>query len=223
MARLQGLDRGLQALRVVSAHPGGVTIAELAGELGVDRAVAYRIVETLETHALVTRGAGRRVRLSAGIVTLAGGFQPQLVRAAGPVLQQLADDTGQAAFLTVEHGADECIPVLGAEPATQHGPVRAGYRIGMRHRLDRGANGIAILALRLARPDDPPEVVRARKDGFSRTSGQLQQGATGIAAGFEAPGQARASVGVVSMNELDDEVSARVVAAAGRLAALSRE
>jgi len=223
MATLQGLDRGLRALHLISLEPDGLSVAELATRLEIDRAIAYRIVETLEAHALVARGHGRRVRLGAGAVTLAGRFHPQLVRAAEPVLQRLADDTGASAFLTVAQSAQECVPVLGAEPSVHHGPVRVGYRIGMRHPLDRGANGIAILALRPAWAGESAEVTHARRLGYSMTSGQLQQGATGVAAGFEAPGVLGASVGVVAMDGLDGaRIAGLVMAAAAGLASLSR-
>ncbi|NUR43113.1 MAG: transcriptional regulator, partial [Streptomyces sp.] len=186
-----------------------------------DRAIAYRIVQTLEEHALVSR-QGKRVRLGAGAATLAGRFRQQLVLLAQPVLQELADATGASAFLTLAHGARECVPVAGAEPAVQHGPMRVGYRIGVRHPLERGANGVAILALQPPSPDDSEDIARARERGYSVTSGQLQQGATGIAAGFEVPGAAGASVGVVAMHEFDVEsVAARVRESAARLASLS--
>ncbi|WP_416985169.1 IclR family transcriptional regulator [Streptomyces sp. T028] len=222
MATLQGLDRGLRALDLISVTVDGLTVADLAAQLEIDRAVAYRIVQTLEAHALVSR-QGKRVRLGAGAATLAGRFQHQLVQAAQSVLQELADVTGTSAFLTVAHGARECVPVAGAQPTVQHGPVQVGYRIGVRHPLERGANGVAILALQPPLPDESEEVVRARELGYSVTSGQLQQGATGIAAGFEVPGAAGASVGVVAMHEFDIEsVAAQVKEAAARLASLSK-
>ncbi|MDX2602505.1 helix-turn-helix domain-containing protein [Streptomyces caniscabiei] len=222
MATLQGLDRGLRALDLISLTADGLTVADLAARLEIDRAIAYRIVRTLEEHALVSR-QGKRVLLGAGAATLAGRFRHQLVLAAQPVLQELADDTGTSAFLTVAHGARECVPVAGAQPTVQHGPVQVGYRIGVRHPLERGANGIAILALQQPWPDEPEEVVRAREAGYSITSGQLQQGATGIAVGFEVPGAVGASVGVVAMHDFDiDTVAARVRDAAARLASLGR-
>lgn len=222
MATLQGLDRGLRALDLISLTADGLTVADLAAQLEIDRAIAYRIVRTLEEHALVSR-QGKRVRLGAGAATLAGRFQHQLVLAAQPVLQELADGTGTSAFLTVAHGARECVPVAGAQPTVQHGPVQVGYRIGVRHPLERGANGIAILALQPPWPDESEEITRARESGYSITSGQLQQGATGIAVGFEVPGAVGASVGVVAMHDFDIEsVAIRVREAASRLASLGK-
>jgi DNA-binding IclR family transcriptional regulator len=222
MATLQGLDRGLRALDLISLTPDGLTVADLAAQLEIDRAIAYRIVQTLEEHALVFR-QGKRVQLGAGAAILAGRFQHQLVLAAQPVLQEIADVTGASAFLTLAHGARECVPVAGAQPTVQHGPVQVGYRIGVRHPLERGANGIAILALQPPLPDEPERIVRARELGYSVTSGQLQQGATGVAAGFEVPGAVGASVGVVAMHDFDIEsVAAQVMKGASRLASLSK-
>jgi Transcriptional regulator len=223
VATLQGLDRGLQALAAVSARPDGLSVADLAAEIGIDRAVAYRIVETLEQHGLVVRTEGRRYRLGAGVIALAERFHPQLLHAASPVLQELADATRAAAFLTVEHDELEGVPVAGAEARAASEAVHVGYRIGVRHALDRGANGLAILALRPPVEGEPAEVARARERGYASTSGHLQPGASGIAAGFVAPGPLAASIGVVAMGELDEErVAGLVRAAARRLAELSR-
>lgn len=220
MATLNGLDRGLHALQYVSTQPQGVSVADLAAHLGVDRAIAYRVVATLEEHALVAR-IDKRVHLGAGIVPLAGRFQPHLIHAAEPVLRALAESTDAPAFLTVQQGPDECVAVLGVEPRVHQSPVQVGYRIGMHHHLTRGANGIAILALHPRADDDSPGVVSAREQGYSVTSGHLQQGATGIAAGFMAPGSLGASVGVVAMGELDvQRVADRVRTAANELIAL---
>lgn len=222
MATLQGLDRGLAALVFISQNPAGVTVADVAAHLGVDRAIAYRIVATLDDRALVTQGVGKRLRLGAGVIAMAGRFSSQLIQAAEPSLQGLADAVGAPAFLTVAHGEDECVPVLEADPTLGQGPVRVGYRIGLRYPLDKGASGIAIRALAEPDPGDSPAVREARELGYSHTAGELQRGAVGIAVGFEVPGSLRASVGIVTMDELDPaEVGPLVEDAARQLARLS--
>ncbi|WP_328659709.1 IclR family transcriptional regulator [Streptomyces sp. NBC_00334] len=222
MPTLQSLDRGLRALSLISLAPEGLAVAEIAARLGTDRATAYRIVDTLEQHALVTRGVGKKIRLGAGAVVFASRFQPQLIRAAGPVLQELADAAGVAAFLSLAQGDDECVPVLSAEPARQT-ILQVGYRIGASHPLTRGANGIAILALRPAAADDSEAVGRARDDGYSVTAGELQHGAVGVAAGFEVPHLLGGSVGVVAMEQVDiARLGELVREAATRLARLGR-
>lgn len=202
---LQTLDRGLLALEIVSEHSQGITIASLAEQLGVHRAIAYRIVTTLEAHALLTRSAEGPVRLGAGITLLASRFEPQLHAVAQPLLKILAKATRATAFVSIAQG-EECVVTLVAEP--DEGMLRVGYRVGSRHPLTQGAAGIAILAGRPPRDDDSPEVRQAREEGYSLTRGQLQRGAVGVASpiptnrlriGMEA------CIGVVAMDDLDTE------------------
>ena len=59
----QTLDRGLRVLELLADSPAGRTVADLAAELDVGRAVVYRLVATLEEHRLASRDADGRVRL----------------------------------------------------------------------------------------------------------------------------------------------------------------
>ena len=52
---LQTLDRGLAVLATLADAPLGLKPAELAQRLDVHKAIAYRLVATLETHGLVRR------------------------------------------------------------------------------------------------------------------------------------------------------------------------
>jgi len=210
---LQTLDRGLHALEIIAEHAEGISVAELADQLEVHRAIAYRIVTTLEQHALVTRSAEGPLRLGAGITLLASRFEPQLRAAAQPLLQALAKATRATAFVSVAQG-EECVVILVAEP--EEGMLRVGYRVGSRHPLTLGAAGIAILAGRAPRDDDSEVVRQARRDGYSLTRGQLQRGAVGVASPVTTP-QLRpgieACVGVVAMDDLDTERAIREVKA----------
>ncbi|EWH00488.1 IclR family transcriptional regulator, partial [Halomonas sp. BC04] len=140
---LQTLDRGLSALELIAEHSEGITIAELARQLDVHRAIAYRLVATLESHSLITRTAEGPIRLGAGIALLASRFEPQLRAVAQPLLQALAKATRATAFISVAQG-EECVVLMVAEP--DEGLLRVGYRVGSRHPLSQGAAGIAILA-----------------------------------------------------------------------------
>src|SRR5699024_1836333 len=70
MSTLQTLSRGLDALDIISMQAHGLTVSDIAADLGVDRAVAYRIVRTLQSHGLVTRTSQGKVRLGAAVATL---------------------------------------------------------------------------------------------------------------------------------------------------------
>ncbi len=217
---LQTLDRGLQALSIISQQEGGTSVADLAGLLEVHRAIAYRLVSTLEAHGFVARGSDGQLRLGAGLMTLASRFEPQLRSIAWPLLYQLAQDTQAAAFVSVPQDK-ECVAILVAEP--EGGVLRVAYRVGSRHPLTSGAAGIAILAGRPEAPGDPEAVREARSSGLSVTRSQLQRGAVGVASfvrdadgrplGFEA------SLGVVALDDLDiAHATAAVVACARKLA-----
>jgi DNA-binding IclR family transcriptional regulator len=207
VATLQTLDRGLRALDFVARSSDGVSVSAVAEYLGVHRAIAYRIVATLEEHHLVRRTPDARVRLGAGVAALSHGFAPQLLSAARPVLRDLVEATGATAFLSVAEG-QECVVVLvEQERARRHG-LRVSYQEGTRHPIHRGAPGIAILAVRPPGPDDPADVVEARERGYSVTHGQLQPGAVGVSVGFVCPPELahmapEASVGVVALGDLD--------------------
>lgn len=216
---LQTLRRGMEAFSLVAEHPEGLTIAQLAEKMGIDRAIAYRIVATLEADAFVSRAPNGRIYLGGAILTLASGLEPQLRSFVEPALQTLARETRATAFLSVARGTD-AVAILVAE--SEAGFIRVGYRVGSRHPLDRGASGIAILAGRPEKPDDPEAVRQARKDGYSVTRGQLQRGAVGVAAPvrFSKHRHAalEASVGVVALDDLDvSEIAPRVVACAAEI------
>lgn len=221
---LQTLDRGIQALQIIAQQANGITIADLASRLDIHRAIVYRLISTLETHALVSRTPEGQIFLGGGILVLASRFEPHLRSFAQPMLHRLAEETRATAFISQAQG-DECVVIMVAEP--EEGLLRVGYRVGSRHPLTLGAAGIAILAGRPEHANDPEEIRQARRDGFSLTRGQLQRGAVGVASPLHGPGQLRtafdACIGVVAMDDLDTATAITAVKAAARnLAALMR-
>ncbi len=223
MSTLQTLDRGLRALNFVSLQPRGVLVSEIAEELGVHRAIAYRIVSTLQSHGLVHRLDGGRVRLGAAAATLSRRFTPQLMTLGRPVLRELADRTQATSCVSIAEG-DECVVVMVEEARGQ--ALRVSYREGARHPLGHGAAGLAILATRPESPHDTEEVRATRERGYSLTHGQLQAGATGVSVGLTPiPAlqtvDVEASIGVVAIGGLDTALAARETkAAAARVGAL---
>jgi DNA-binding IclR family transcriptional regulator len=204
---LQTLDRGLQVLALLARSREGLTVRALADELGVHRAIVYRLLATLERHGLVRRGAEGRYHVWTGLVELAGGVEGDLQAAALPVLTRLADELGATATLTVADG-DDAVALLVVEPAAA--TMHVAYRAGRRHPLGVGASGKAILAGRPAAPGEPREVTRARRRGYAASAGEIQPGAIGIAA----PVSASASIGAVAFGGFSDGAHDRIVAAA---------
>ncbi|WP_030558464.1 helix-turn-helix domain-containing protein, partial [Streptomyces exfoliatus] len=67
----QTLSRGIRVLEVLAAAQRPLSIDEIAGELGVHRSIAYRMLRTLESHRLISRQDGGRYAPGAGLVVLA--------------------------------------------------------------------------------------------------------------------------------------------------------
>ncbi|WP_433527545.1 IclR family transcriptional regulator domain-containing protein [Nocardia pseudovaccinii] len=147
---------------------------------------------------------------------LASRLRPQLQATVLPILRRLSAKTGSTALLSVADG-DQALILLTEEPAdtTFHLAVRQGAR----HPLDRGADGIAILAGRPRSSDDSDEVIRARELGYAVTIGALQAGAIGVAAPIVTSDWATSSIGIVQLGgECDPKVSEVVIAAAAEAA-----
>ena len=115
---------------------------------------------------------------------------PALRAAAEPHLRALAEDVRATAHLTVADG-DDGVAVAVVEPSST--AFHVAYRTGSRH-PDRGAAGKAILGGRR-----PP----AQRRRWYVTTGELQEGAVGLAAPL-GHGQIEASVGVVTLGRIDE-------------------
>lgn len=200
----QTLDRGLRLLQLVADAPGGLTVTEAAGRLGVGRTVVYRLAGTLLGHGMIRRDGAGRLRLGTGVLQLALRAQPLIAEAARPVLRELAEQVGATAHLTVAEGP-EAVALAVVEPSWT--TFHVAYRTGSRHPLERGAAGRAILAGQRGEP------------GWVTSAGELQAGAYGVAAPVSGVPGLAASLGVVALGTLDPaEVGPQVVAAAGALA-----
>jgi|SRR5450631_845062 len=200
----QTLDRGLQILEILAQAPSGRTVAQLAADLGVGRTVVYRLLATLEMHLLVRRDSAGRISLGTGALRLAGRVVPLLREAALPALRRLAEDVGATAHLTIAD-AGEALAVAVVEPSWTD--FHVAYRVGARHPLDRGAAGHALAS------------ARGGGSHYVVSRGELQPGATGVAAPVLGVPHVQASVGVVALGDLDVEaVGPRVEAAAREVA-----
>jgi AcrR family transcriptional regulator len=203
----QTLDRGLRVLELLATHPRGMSITELAAALEVNRTVVYRLVATLEQHALARRDGSGRVELGLAVLNLSRSVQPMLRDLATDILRRLAEELGATAHLTVADGG-EALAIAVIEPSWTD--YHVAYRVGARHPLDVGAAGRAILLGRaiMADANEGAELVASE--------GELQAGALGLAAPIlDLPG-IEASVGVVALGSLDADEAGPFVAAAAR-------
>ncbi|MET4099553.1 DNA-binding IclR family transcriptional regulator [Agrococcus sp. UYP10] len=219
----QTLSRGLTALALLADH-GSQTIQSLADLLGVHRSVAYRLVRTLEEHRLVVR-AGGLLSLGPQLVVLARDVEHDLQSASLPHLQQLADELGMTAFLTVRDG-DDAVTLVTAVPRGVNASV--AQHPGHRHPIALGAPGIAIQAMlddavwRELGHDEPmhPEVASVRSRGWAVSANEVIQGITSVGAPIRDRRSTDASVAVVTVGQPDTDALGRaVVATAAAIAA----
>jgi DNA-binding IclR family transcriptional regulator len=182
-------------LWLLARSADGLTVAELAEQLSTARAIVYRLLRTLEAHALVSR-EGTRYVLGFGLAELAGRLRPRLQATVLPLLRRLSEQTNSTALLSVADG-DQALILLTEEPS--HSTMHLALREGARHPLTVGADGVAILAGRPPSSDDTTDVKAARRRGYAVTIGAIQEGAVGVAAPIRVSDWATASLGVVQL------------------------
>lgn len=185
-------------LRALGRRTDGETVSGLADITGLDRAVLYRLLDTLTQEGFVTRDPDtRRYRLGLSVLELgvraAQGLEVR--RLAGPPLRALADDTSETACLAVRD-RDDMVVVEVIEPDERF--VQVNYRVGFRHPLGVAAHGKALLAF-LPEGARIAELQPVRQRGVAYTRDELEPGASGVAAPvFDHTGRAVAAVGVVA-------------------------
>ncbi|MEU7748906.1 helix-turn-helix domain-containing protein [Nonomuraea sp. NPDC049158] len=203
----QTLDRGLRMLEILAEADRPLTIAALAAALEVHRSIAYRILRTLEDHRLVRRTVDGSCELDVGMATLARSVSGDLQSAALPELAKVANEAGMTAFLVVPDGSD-CVTLVSVEP--RHSVAAVAQRPGTRHPLDRGAPGLALLAGSPARPGERPEVPEARRNGYSRSRGEVIPGLTAVA--VPVLSGTRGTIAAVAVVFLSDDIDEPAIA-----------
>ncbi|HET7387993.1 MAG TPA: IclR family transcriptional regulator [Nocardioidaceae bacterium] len=102
-AGVQSVDRALGILEIL-ARRGEVGVTDVAGDLGVHKSTAFRLVATLEAHGLVEQTEDRgKYRLGVGVLRLAGATTARLdvVTEARSLCRRLAADSGETVNVAV--------------------------------------------------------------------------------------------------------------------------
>lgn len=199
--RVQALERAIALLNAVAASaPKGRPVAELAVECGLNRATAWRLLATLEHHAMVDRDPlTNRYTIGSAITTMAATAGTEgLIRRAHPVLEQLCHETGETANLAVAQRlgltyVDEVTPpvVLTARWLGRQVPIHA-TSAGKALLAWLPADEVeAMLSGPLAeftettrtdRESLHAELAEIRAQGYSVSVGELEQQLYGVAA-----------------------------------------
>jgi DNA-binding IclR family transcriptional regulator len=208
----QTLDRGLRVLEAIATAEEAPRIDELANRIEVHRSIAYRIVRTLELHALIWRDSSGRCHPGDKLAQWARSNRTALEIVARPELTALADDLSMTTFVVVRVGGD-AFTLDSVEP--QRTAAHVAYRPGLRHPIDRGAPGIAILAGQPATPDERSEVTESRRRGWAYSSGEVIPGLASVATWVTDPHHGVASIASIFLAGVEADlnaIAARVVA-----------
>ena len=174
----QTLARGLTALQMVADSPSGLTVQQLADQVGVHRTIAYRLLSTLAQFRLVAKGEDGRYRPGAGLAVLGASFDRNVRQLSLPTLRALADELGTTVSLLVAEG-DQQVAIAVIVPS--HVAYQLSFHEGSRYPLDRGAAGIALLASMPPRPGERDLVARTRERGWVMTHGEIEPNTYGLA------------------------------------------
>ncbi len=105
-ALVQSVDRALTVLEIL-AKRGVAGVTEIAGELGVHKSTASRLVSVLESRGMVEQLSDRgKYRLGFGIVRLAGALtvQRDLAHESRKACEDLAADVGETVNVAILDG-----------------------------------------------------------------------------------------------------------------------
>ncbi|MCV7078040.1 IclR family transcriptional regulator [Mycobacterium szulgai] len=180
----QTLARGLTALQLVAGSPAGLTMQQVADQVGVHRTIAYRLLSTLAQFRLVARGEDGRYRPASGLAVLGASFDHNVRQLCLPTLRALADELGTTVSLLIAEG-DEQVAIAVIVPTQV--AYQLAFHEGSRYPLDRGAAGIALLASMPARPGERDLVTEARERGWVTTHGEIEPNTYGLAVAVHRP------------------------------------
>lgn len=99
--KIQSLMRAAGILDAVARQPEGISLAEVAGEVGLNTSTAFHLIQTLVNLGFLTQLADRRYRIGSRLFTLAAGALDQntMLSMATPILERLSAETGYASHL----------------------------------------------------------------------------------------------------------------------------
>jgi DNA-binding IclR family transcriptional regulator len=210
----QTLARGLRILGALRDAPQGMSVAELVRRLGLHRPIVTRLLATLEDEHYVERSGSLAYRLGPELIALGKAVRADLRDLAQPTLRELAEQIRQTVVLVLRD-RDNAVVISVVEPSSAD--LRLSFRLGSRHPLRQGAEGMAILAGNPPTRSERPEVTAARAVGFVVSSGEIMPGTWGLAVPVHAGrGPCEMSIGVIAAQALDEPTTARFVQAAAR-------
>jgi len=196
--------------------PDGLSVAEIARALDLPRAIVTRLLVTLEEKRYVERMSSRSYRLGPELIALGKAVRSDLRDIAATVLRDLAEQVGATVVLVMRDGS-HAVVISVVEPMNTD--LRLSFRLGSRHLLHQGAEGMAILAGNPPVDGERREVTAARRTGYVVSAGEILPGTWGLAVPVGAGDSCAMSIGVIAAQALDERmICQRVTDAANELA-----
>ena len=161
----QTIQRASLLMRLLASRSrGGLRLADVVRDSGLEHPTAHRLLKGLMAEGLVVQDAGSRRYLLGPLVYelgLAAAPQFSLPDICRPSLQRIAEKTGDTVFLTARSGNDSvCI-----DRREGSFPIKTfTLEVGARRPLGAGAGGLALLMLLPEQAVD--EIVRANAARF---------------------------------------------------------
>jgi DNA-binding IclR family transcriptional regulator len=197
---IQSVDRAASLIKAIADSPHPPTVNELATACGLNRSTTWRLLATLDGHGLIERDpVSQRYSLGYAFLRIAAGADVDpLVRRGRPVLEQLAQDTGEATNLAVARRfslvyVDQVDPPHVMAPnwygrtvplhATSTGKAYLAFlpaeeqEAVLPRRLDRYTGTTVTDRRRLAQ-----ELETVRRDGYAVCVGELEESLFGASA-----------------------------------------
>ena len=140
---IQVISRAAEILRCLKANQNGLSLGQIAEEVGLPRSTVQRIAGALQAERLVISDRnGRGLRLGPELAALAEATRYNIVETCRLYLMELAQATGETADLSVMRGAGMIF--LDQVPGTHR--LRTISSVGEVFPLTTTANGKACLA-----------------------------------------------------------------------------
>jgi DNA-binding IclR family transcriptional regulator len=185
------LDKAASILGALEAGPS--SLAGLVATTGLARPTAHRLAVALEHHRLVTRDLQGRFTLGPRLTELsAAAGEDRLLAAAGPILTQLRDSTGESAQLYRRQGDSRICVAVAERLSGLRDIVPVGTTLSMKagagaqillaweepERLHRGLQGARFTATALS---------GVRRRGWAQSIGEREPGVASVAAPVRGP------------------------------------
>ncbi len=221
MAATNAVERMIDLIELMVDHPQGIALSEIARQLGLAKSATHRLLSSLVRHRFVEQPPGREI-YKLGLKLPALGFRyisrTGVLDVAQPVLDRLAQDTGELVRLTLAD--DDRLVWVAIAQGARHG-LRYDPDMGSPVVLHATAPGRAWLAtipedaaIRLVErcgfavpahfgrqkigttPDLVAELDRTRQRGYAVAVEEGEPGASTVAMPIAVPGMTSGTISV---------------------------